>query len=154
MPDPASVTILAGARAATTPAGPSGDLLGAATNVFVIASVIIAILALGWAFRTRRNVVEIQNYKALAESYEKVTTAQKARIEEQQREIVELQQARAGDDEKIRRLQAKLDALTDIVTGKTALDDLSRKTEDYFRELKDGQDQIIGRLDTLRRGAA
>lgn len=143
-----------GILAAVTPAGPSGDLLGTATNAFVIVSVLTAIAALGWAFRTRRNAVEIQNYKALAESYEKVTGAQKAQIAEQQREIVELQHLRAEDAQRTQRLQAKLDALTDIVTGKTALDDLSRKTEDYFRELKDGQDRIIGRLDTLRRGEA
>jgi predicted RNase H-like nuclease (RuvC/YqgF family) len=144
-----------GILAVTTPAAPSGDLLGSATNVFVIASVIVAILALGWAFRTRRNVVEIQNYKDLAESYEKVHNAQKAENETLQTQIAELQRARAEDEQKIRQLQAKLDALTDIVTGKTAIDDLARKTDDGFRALRNGQDQIIGRLEDLtKRGAA
>lgn len=141
--------------AATTPAGSSGDLLGAATNVFVIVSVLVAIAALGWAFRTRRNVVEIQNYKGLAESYEKVHNAQKAENETLQAQIQELQRGRAEDAEKLRHLQAKLDALTDIVTGKTAIDDLARKVDSNFHALQDGQEQIIGRLEDLsKRGAA
>jgi len=144
VPEPATVIVLA----ATTPAGPSADLLGAATNIFVIVSVLVAIIALGWAFRTRRNAVEIQNYRALAESYEKVTQAQKLEIEE-------LQRARADDDQKIRQLQAKLDALTDIVTGKTALDGLAKRTADGFRDLKQGQAEIVVMLtDLTRRGAA
>lgn len=137
--------------AGATPAGSSGDLLGTATNVFVIVSVLVAIAALSWAVRTRRSAVEIQNYKELAESYERVTTAQKAQIAEQQREIRELQEGRAEDAEMVRRLQAKLEALTDIVTGKSALDDLAQKVDASFRDLMNGQDQIVRRLDSLAR---
>ena len=115
MPDSALLSILA----ATTPAGSSGDLLGAATNVFVIVSVLVAIAALGWAFRTRRNVVEIQNYKGLAESYEQLHAADKAKIESQQAQIEELQH-------ETQALRAKVETLTEILTGKTVVDDLAR----------------------------
>jgi Tfp pilus assembly protein PilO len=133
--------------AATTPAAPSGDLLGSATNLFVIVSVIVAILALGWAFRTRRNVVEIQNYKGLAESYEKLHAADKAEIESAQVQIGELQQCRAEDQREIQALRAKVETLTEILTGKTVVDDLARAV--------DRLDAVTSKIEDLtRRGAS
>jgi hypothetical protein len=108
---------------------------GLATGVAILAFLVTAGGVIGVSLRIGRNTQTIANYREAATSWEAKAKAQEGQIEE-------LQAADTAKATQITELTAKVQLLQDMVTGKTAIEQLAAQVADTFARI---DEKLIGR---------
>jgi hypothetical protein len=105
------------------------------TIVAIIALLITAGGVVGTSLRVGRNSQTVANYREAAASSEAKANAQKGQIEE-------LQAAHELAVQEVTDLRAKVQVLQDMVTGKTAIEQLTVQVTEAFTRI---DSKIVGR---------
>jgi chromosome segregation ATPase len=93
--------------------------LGNVVSWAVLGTFLLGVAAVaGTSFRSSRNLASVQNWRDLAQSLETRTSIQEA-------EIKELQAQNADKDKAIAALQAQVEYLKDLATGRAAITELA-----------------------------
>jgi hypothetical protein len=108
-------------------------------DIFIAAVGVLLTAATVWgAFRVSRNTTATALYRGTAEAWEARAGIQATEIretrEQAERDRVEFTRRLAGKDAQIADLNARVQLLTDMVTGKSVLEEISRALQQRFDE--------------------
>lgn len=111
------------------------DSANIGTIVGVLALLLAAGGVVGTSLRVGRNSQTVANYREAASSWEAKATAQAGQLDE-------LQAAHEQAAQEVTELRAKVQILQDLVTGKTAIEQLSVQVTEAFARI---DAKIVGR---------
>lgn len=101
---------------------------------------------IGVSMRVGRNSQTVANYREAAQSWEAKAKAQEGQLEE-------LKEADAAKASQITELTAKVQLLQDMVTGKTAIEQLAAQVAETFQRIDErliGRDVFDAKFEELR----
>lgn len=125
-----------------------------ASTISTVIALVSLVLALGALFGRQRKAATTANliaeYSQSAEAWESLATARDEKIKQQDALITSLQAH-------VAELSAKLQVLEDLVTGRTAVEQLSAQLAEGFRQMDQkivGKDEWTSFRDEVRRNFA
>jgi predicted RNase H-like nuclease (RuvC/YqgF family) len=119
-----------------------------------IATVVVALLALtgvlGISFRSARGTQILRNAEAVADSWRERADAMEVRANARDEAIKELQDKLAERDREISLLQGKILTLEEMVTGRSAIEELARQFQQRNVHMSERVTEALMQINAIR----
>jgi predicted RNase H-like nuclease (RuvC/YqgF family) len=119
-----------------------------------IATVVVALLALtgvlGISFRSARGTQILRNAEAVADSWRERADAMEVRAKARDEAIKDLQDKLAERDREISLLQGKILTLEEMVTGRSAIEELARQFQQRNVHMSERVTEALMQINAIR----
>lgn len=122
------------------------DLAGAASIATIVVALLALVGVLAISFRTGRNAQILSNAEAIADSWKDRAAAMEEKAKGQGEAVRDLQDKLAAKDHEIGQLQGEILTLRDLVTGRSAIQELASQLTVRNAQIDDRIEEMLGLL--------
>ncbi len=121
-----------------------------ASVIGIVAGLLALVGVLAVAFRTGRSAQIIKNSEAVAASWKERAEAMEKKAAARDEAIKDLQDKLRMRDEEVLKLRANMATLQDLVTGRSAIEQLGREMSDGSKVTEQRMGEVLEQVGTVR----